>query len=114
MRPTTKSHKKNVKSKKKWKFNKSLPLTWFSNLTFNSYNKSNSTSHIDVILTKSKKLICGINGHFFVDEYHLVHIVHLETTLWTAIRMATIEKIRYVSIWLVEMPKICHVNIAMV
>jgi hypothetical protein len=91
-----------------------LPLTWSSNLTSNSFNESNSTSHIDIILTGSKKLICGINGHFFVDEYHLVHVVRLETTLWTVIRMATIEKIRYVSIQLAEMPKICHVNIAMV
>ncbi len=47
-------------------------MTWSSNLTSNSFNKSNSTSHVDVILMRSKKLIYG--------KYCLVHIVHLETT----------------------------------
>ncbi len=72
-------HIRKMSNKKKWKSNKSLPLTWSSNLASNSFNKSNSTSNVDVILTRSQIVNLWIRRPFFVDEYHLVHIVHLET-----------------------------------
>jgi hypothetical protein len=56
-----------------------LPLIWSSNLASNFFNKSNSTSNVDVILMGSQIVNLWIRRPVFVDEYHIIHIDHLET-----------------------------------